>query len=490
MLSRVPVDLSVVEYDLDRGEEIFLTYTWGRITGPNLVRKGSSSPEIQVIGRPGRTTVSEFGLRLGTWFIQENLISEELADIEAQIAGLGEEAAEEDVELLDQMRSELRAIDDELKEVHQAKGIAPAHVRAHDRAFQAKYPNYRIIGQQGCANLTLHYWCVAFVNNRLGTEVADDSPHTLVCLPQEPLDQRTYSCLVKWKPFEKALSRVTIEELKFSLRSNLQDGDLNGMAEVQFNDLWIPRGDSIEFAVSGQQVILDGEVVPVTTLCHQFDDLRHLIQMPNLNPDSPLYEDEKPQGGHCRPREYFGQPQAGDIWLGENSLLGDQNLLRAALCGAVTLAIPPGAGEERLAGAMRLAGYRQVAGQSKPLSPGQWRYVHSDKGDKLLEIYFKRNTYGWTMIGLSYNNRRLLSLACTGITGKSGYTVEEAAELLLRAGAVNAVLIDQGKNVFQKVAHDSKDLSDVVPCRRRRLRATFIFAAPRRRRQSRRRGIS
>lgn len=470
----MPVDLSIIEYDLDRGEEIFLTYTWERITGPNLVRAGDSPPEIQVIDRPGTTTISEFGIRLGTWFIQEKLVAEELSDVEAQIAGLGEGAAAEDLELLDQMRAELCSIDRELRESKQT-GESPAHVRAHDRAFAVTYPDYRIIGQQGCANLTLHYWCVAYINNRLAADGADESPHILVSLPQEKLKQRIYSCLIKWKPFEEGVGRVTIEDIKFSMRSDLEDP--NGMAEVQFYDRWLPRGDSIEFAVSGQQVIRDSEIVPIATVCHQFEDLRHLIQMPNLNPDCPLYENEPTRGGQYRPRFYFRKDQTGDIWLGEASLRADQNLLRAALSGPVMLEIPPLENQERLAGAMRLAGYKQ-ADSSKPLSPGQWRYVGSDHGGELLEVHFKRNTYSWTMIGLSSDNRRLLSLACTGIAGKSGHTVEEAAKLLLDAGAVNALLIDQGKNVFQKVDRGDGVLDDAVPCPRRRLRATLIFAVP------------
>jgi hypothetical protein len=477
ILSRVPVDLSVIEYDLDGGEEVFLTYTWQRSSGPNIVRRGTSSPEITLIGKSGKKTVSEFGLRLGSWFVQERLVPEELRELEVEFADVREKGSTvEEVEVLEQVVTEVRGIDEELRNARRSEAATPAHFRAHDSAFEAKYPAHRIIGQQGCANLTMQHWCVAYVNNRLGADGSEESPHTLVCLFDEKVEQRNYSCLIKWKPFLKGGPRVTIEEAKFSHRSNLKDDDRNGMAEVQFNDLWLPRGDSIEFAVSGQQIIRDGEVVPVATVCHQFEDLRHLLQMPNLNPDCPLYEDEEARHGRYRPRPYFGEEQAGDIWLGEDSLLEDQNLLRAALTGAITLKIPSSASDEQLSGAMRLAGYRQATSLTKPLSPGQWRYVRSDKGSKALEVYFKRNTYSWTMIGLSSDNRRLLSLACTGIAGKSGYTVEEAAELLLRVGAFNALLIDQGKNVFQKVDRGDGVLADVVPGRRRRLRATLIFA--------------
>ncbi len=95
----------------------------------------------------------------------------------------------------------------------------------------------------------------------------------------------------------------------------------------------------------------------------------------------------------------------------------------------------------------------------------------------MVEIHFERNIYAWTMIGLSADNRRILCLACTVDWQRgAGYILEDAAELLLQAGAHNALLIDEGADVFQKVLQGDGDLRDMVECNRRRLRATFIFA--------------
>lgn len=154
-------------------------------------------------------------------------------------------------------------------------------------------------------------WNVAFINSDLG----EDRP-TLICLRTEDLDYRTYPALVKWKASESGRGQITIEDLRFNHLERAQEP--NNMARVRFGDQRLPRGDLIEFAVSNQQLIREGEIVPIVTTCHQFSDVRHLLKLPNLNPPAPLYSAEppKPDGGY-RPRQYFGKEQLEDIWLGE-----------------------------------------------------------------------------------------------------------------------------------------------------------------------------
>lgn len=41
---QTPEKLSIVEYDLAAGEDIFLTYTWGREAGPHIERDGKMPP--------------------------------------------------------------------------------------------------------------------------------------------------------------------------------------------------------------------------------------------------------------------------------------------------------------------------------------------------------------------------------------------------------------------------------------------------------------
>src|SRR5436305_1211528 len=79
VLSRVPVDLSIVEYDLTSDEDLFLSYTWELENGPPIIRDGEGPPFMQVIGGlPNQTTTDPLGLRLGTWLICDDMRSGEL----------------------------------------------------------------------------------------------------------------------------------------------------------------------------------------------------------------------------------------------------------------------------------------------------------------------------------------------------------------------------------------------------------------------------
>jgi hypothetical protein len=467
MLSRVPVDLSIVEYSLDAGEDIFLTYTWERSEGPHIQRTGKGPPTMQGMDFQGEPITNPFALRQGTWLIQEDMRKDETAEAKIEFEKTRSFAPARYRQIFQDTIQELDSI------------------KAHDTVFKGNYPDHDIVGMQGCGDLTMNLWNVAYINNNLG-----HNPPALVCLHEEEPESRTYSCLVKWKGSEARAGRVTIEEVMF--RRKLAVRNTNEMVGVRFGNKWLPRGDLIDFAVSNQQVIRNGEIVPVVTTCHQFGDLRHLLLMPNLNPKGPLYSGEPPaekkNSPHTgdlltdkdisyHPRLYFGEKQYDDIWLGEEAFLSDtsQNLRRAALTGPIFIPISGREDMPRFRGALNNAGYREISSALQPLSAGDWRFVR--RGQKsVLEIYFKRNVYGWTMIGLSADKRRIISLACTGRAGQTGYVLEEAAELLLRAGATNALLIDEGNDVLQKVQWSGADLVDMVPSQRRRLRSMIIFA--------------
>lgn len=459
VFSRVPVDLSIVEYDLVAGEDVFLTYTWGLETGPPIYRDGEGPPymplsriDLPQIDRTSRTqiTTHHYGLRLGTWLIQKDMYKAE-SDFAERVytEALQDKIDPNDISAIQQAKDELN------------------NIAAHDKVFLRKYRGHKIIGLQGCGDLTMNLWNVAYVNNRLAQK-----PPVLLCLPKEDLELRTYSCLVKWKPINNRPPRITIEEVQFERWNNKTKA--NPMVWLRYGDKWLPRGDSVEFAISNQQVIRNGKIVPVVTTCHQFSDIRHLIKMPNINPKRQLYP------GEPLNRHYFGNPKEGDIWFGEKAFLEDEsrNLLRAALTSPVVLEFTPGADKQRLRGALEQAGYQEVYDPLEPLTRGRWRFVPRSTHVNVVEIFFKRNTYGWTMVGLSQDATRLLCLACTGKAGETGYVLEEAAEILLRAGAWNALLIDEGGDVFQKMCDVDGRLVDMVKSERRRLRAVFVMAKP------------
>ncbi len=249
-------------------------------------------------------------------------------------------------------------------------------------------------------------------------------------------------------------------------------------------------GHKIEFAVYGKQVIREGEILNISRITHEFSDLRHLFWMPNLNPDSELFKNDP-----GRPRSYFRNPQYENIWLGEAQLLEHRNEQRQAYFGPVFLSLAESnASEDQVRGALKREGYKEEIKPRKSLKEGEFRFV--PENSELVEVFFKHNTYAWSMIGLNKENNRIICLACDGIPGGDGYILNEAAEKLREVGVYNALVMDEGFDVFQmaelgigylrkqKVATGNEldvlvprqKIGSNCPLNRTRLRATFIFA--------------
>jgi hypothetical protein len=137
---------------------------------------------------------------------------------------------------------------------------------------------------------------------------------------------------------------------------------------------------------------------------------------------------------------------------------------------------------------MRDGSYKEVSESWRELQQGQYRFVPEDTTQ--VEVFFRRSCHGWSMAGLS-SDGQVLSLACEGDPRKhKGHTLASAAHRLLDAGARDALLIDEGFDAFQvalpgrggrkaRMAGDGPELDEIVPLRRTRLRATFLFASNR-----------
>ncbi|MGK7875282.1 MAG: hypothetical protein AB4426_18885 [Xenococcaceae cyanobacterium] len=333
--------LSIVGFNVD-DEEIFLSCTHGREHGPIIERTGTSSPYMENLhpAYPGETTTNPEGLRLRTWLIQEQLRQEDLNRIqnklnEAQNSG----ASPETIRVLQEYQKE------------------NPKLAAHDQEFSLVYPNYEIIGQQGCGDLTMNLWVVAYLNSKLSL-----GKPLLIYSHKEPLAHRTYSCLIKQKHDLQSpqviKDKLAIEDTKF-----IENADSpNKMVWVKRNGNWEPCGDEVEFAVSNQQVLRNGNIVKLNHITQEFSDLRHLLYLPNLNPPPPV-KLPSVSGDPGRPRFYFGGSTKDDIWFGEAQLIKDINLQRAAMEGPIFLSRLHeglGASVEQVRGAMALAEYQEV----------------------------------------------------------------------------------------------------------------------------------
>lgn len=283
--------------------------------------------------------------------------------------------------------------------------------------------------------------------------------------------------LVKWKEGANfRQQRVTIEDVRIA-QFHIFGINPKNPSVVLIDEK--PVADQIEFLVFGQRIIKDGNFVNFENTIDQFSDLRHIFTLPNINPE---------QG---RPRPLYGQEQHDDVWFGEPELLEDMNLRLAALRGFVRLdRTISGASQELIEQSMRSLEDRIYRGEeriytrspTRPTQPGQWRFLPDD--DRIVEIYLRENIYPHSILGIDQKGD-VISYAWTGqYSAKPGWTIQESAEDLTGPNIVSppikdALLIDQGGDVFQKVWDKvTGQLVKRVPLGggRQQMRAVFFFA--------------
>ncbi|MGR3311285.1 MAG: hypothetical protein ACUZ77_10995 [Candidatus Brocadiales bacterium] len=93
--------------------------------------------------------------------------------------------------------------------------------------------------------------------------------------------------------------------------------------------------DQVEFAVFGQQLVKAGELVDFKDIVTQFEDIRHLFKLPNINPKIELKGAKQDKS----PRMLFGDYRNDDVWFGEREMTtpGKEDLLRHALTEPILL---------------------------------------------------------------------------------------------------------------------------------------------------------
>ena len=244
-----PVPLSITE--LGDGEELFLTMKLSEDGdyGSGIERTGDRPPTVEWADPPHRIT-DPHAQRRGSWFIWS-----------------GDKARDDDVTFKCLAANPDPLLRDDL-EAMQSDSEAG---NCHELLFPCLFPSWQIKGMQGSGDLTMNYWNIAYLNGHLALG------RHFVCLRGEHVGGRVYTCLVKWKSRLTGRQIVSIEEMRFSRMPGP-----NPTAEVWRDRQWLDRSDQIEFAVSNQRVLRDGEVIPALETCEQFGDVRHLLQTPTV----------------------------------------------------------------------------------------------------------------------------------------------------------------------------------------------------------------
>lgn len=442
--------MSLVTFSKSKGEEPFLLYSRGFENGPGIKRDGQGSPWMVDPENLHRRITDPHEQRKNMW-----LLNPESREAVATAIPAWRDAVE--AKRKDGLMEQSDAI--QRLAYYDKLGTSLGDLPDYESKFKELYPHWKIVGMQGCGNLSMNEWYVAYLRSPL-----TDNRGVFIALPEDRavrVPPRQYTCLTKYLD-----GRLRIQPLVFNL---IEEKVLGNNATEDITD-------RIEFAVYGTQVLRDGELVDFSGIVEQIADVRHLFRLPNLNPNENTQHEP-----HRRPRRFFGERQYDDVWFGEAELLTNLALRRAALTEPVLLNRQfehMGADTEYVREILGSQGYREDSAHNRFLrySDGTWRY--REETDALVEIKLFRNVYAYSLIGLDAENN-VLALAVGGLAGRRGQTLEAAVQNIRSYGARDALLIDQGDDVFQYAC--SPPENTYKPCvhpLRHQLRATFVFAAP------------
>lgn len=452
---------SAIKFAPGQDEELFLLYSVGSQNGPGIERDGRSSPWMSHPSpKWSRLHVTDPDLqRWGTWFLDDTQKAADNGELQQK---LNRPLPTQSTDYKDQLTDLL------------AKNLAE---EVYANRFRAVYPDREILAIQGIGDLTMNHWNVAY----LRSPFTGGQPEILHLL-DEPIQDRVYSCLVKW---HDQTPRYEVRDVRFNRYLYNARRDDPAVVQIDGQDV----ADKIEFAVYGQHVIVPGpngmgsQVFEPSEIIHQFSDVRHLFQLPNLNPKD------------SRPRYYFGRVQMDDIWFGEAELLDSRNLRRAALAGsielnrlyqglgasldqvseALTKSATPYVMRPQPTGVLRYDEIPVYLDAKGAHSAAEWRSVPGD--DAFIEIRLRENRYPCTMIGVDPEGAFYLYAWKGTYSAWPGLTLRQAARQLLLGGATSAILCDEGGDVFQYF-NDGTGLAPVIKPGRGQVRAVFVVARP------------
>jgi len=303
---------------------------------------------------------------------------------------------------------------------------------------------YRIIGVQSCGDLTMNPWHVA-LTWEAGRPVLHhlDTPGDPLDI-KEPVHERTYRCLVKWKPGKRDFL-YEFKDLKFDLqprgfeaREVLLNGNESPSSSKE-GPVYIT--EDIEFALSGKVIVDRGHDVSLSNAIDRFQDVRHIFNVPEV----PV-------------RDLQGQ-EKGMINFGEFVLFHDLNARRAALACPIIVGLRiPNHDlvvhiedlEKELKGR-----YHYKKCTHSPTRRGEYRMYTDDS----VEIYYRHNVYPFGVIG--GRKGAIVCLASGGLSGRVGNTLEGIIRVMFDFfGSEDALVLDEGYDTFHILNPNPKKKQD------------------------------
>jgi hypothetical protein len=368
---------------------------------------------------------------------------------------------------------------------------------------RARHSIFKHIVLQGCGDVSMNYWNICFLPK-------DDPPENrdrLIHVPGEPVDDREYSCLISWDAQMPAGSANELRRYSscgkvFSAGANTPTLSIGRVRINQYgktSQLRLVTGQEpldideiVRYAVYGQRLAWDGHVVEPRSVAPEFSDVRHLLNLPNLNFDfkkpsgnevaevdtawakahddasnaglGDLFRSETcPEAFREHPRYMFGVPATHDVWLGERVLLPTDSLLQAACEHPVEIELSQlGTPWDWITVCMIHWGYTLKRNRDEVIDRGDFAWDRIDPAKPRLIVFFLKALYPCTLVGIGkllekesprtdnepYGDLFLLAWG-HGFNNDQGYTIFDCAKLLVDLGAKAVLLIDEGGDVFQ-----------------------------------------
>lgn len=302
----------------------------------------------------------------------------------------------------------------------------------HVSQFLADHVDYNIIGVQSCGDLTMNPWHVAFLSEKDGPvlyhlKTAGDPPTI-----QEPVHDRIYRCFVKWKN-NVDLDSYSFLDLKFI---ELPKGwAVSLMQDFIQNDKIIYAKKSIiteqiEFALSGKQIIQKGHDISLSSAIDQFQDVRHIFNVPVVPVRNPSGE------------------KIGDINFGEHVLFHELNARRGALSSPIII-------DFHIPNRMDLVihyqdvedvlinKYHYKKTDNSPARRGEFRRY----SETSIELFYRHNVYPFGVLG--YRQGEIVCLSSGGLSGRVGNTLEGIIRVMFDFFASeDAIVLDEGYDTF------------------------------------------
>jgi hypothetical protein len=404
-----------------------------------------------------------------------------------------------------------------------------------------KHARFRHIVLQGCGDVSMNFWNICYLPGD------STNPPMIVHVPTEPLDNREYSSLVCWDWKNVGQEKLAAELWNrhngavFSAgagRPSLSIGRLRINQYGNGKRLRLITGQHsleidpfVRYAVYGRRLVWAGAVVPPRTVAEEFSDLRHLFDLPNLNPSEKqvpcakldhewslarneaievgfdnLFADKMPENFRQRPRYMFNIPALHDVWLAERFLLGSPVMVQHACEHPIEVeAAELGAPWDWVTLCLRATRYKLKRSPEEVSVRGDFTWDMIDPAKPKLVVFFHTASYPCTLVGIgklggarnpdgSEAQGDLFLLAWGhGFNMDQEYSVFTCAEFLMDLGAEAVLLMDEGRDVFQHVFDDYAQLeryeqeihqsdgrlSDStpfpVPADREQIRATLAF---------------